>query len=122
METGMARLGAFCFPGTGHINPMTALARALQRRGHQVVIYGIADCEARVRAAGVEFCQIGAEDYPPGTLRKSIGTVSSRPLTVNFQVDVVRPELRLLVEKIPFPDPTNTRSELKGSITSAPAQ
>ena len=24
----MARLGAFCFPGTGHINPMTALARA----------------------------------------------------------------------------------------------
>ncbi len=66
----MARLGAFCFPGTGHINPMTALARALQRRGHQVVIYGIADCEARVRAAGVEFYRIGAEDYPPGTLRK----------------------------------------------------
>lgn len=66
----MARLGAFCFPGTGHINPMTALARALQRRGHEVVIYGIADCEARVRAAGVEFFQIGADDYPPGTLRK----------------------------------------------------
>src|SRR5205823_3006174 len=66
----MARLGAFCFPGTGHINPMTALARALQRRGHEVVIYGIADCEARVRGANVEFYRVGETDYPPGTLRR----------------------------------------------------
>ncbi|HZB88208.1 MAG TPA: glycosyltransferase [Terracidiphilus sp.] len=66
----MARFGAFCFPGTGHINPMTALAGALQARGHQVVIFGIVDTEARVRAAGIEFCPIGAEDYPPGTLDK----------------------------------------------------
>lgn len=66
----MARLGAFCYPGTGHINPMTAMAHALQLRGHEVVIFGIADVEARVRGAGVEFHQIGAEDYPPGTLQK----------------------------------------------------
>ncbi len=66
----MARLGAFCFPGTGHLNPMTALARSLQLRGHEVVIFGIADTEARVRAAGIEFCRIGAEDYPLGTLQK----------------------------------------------------
>jgi len=66
----MVRLGAFCFPGTGHINPMTALARALERRGHRVVIFGIADTEARVRAAGIEFYRIGEQDYPLGTLRK----------------------------------------------------
>jgi UDP:flavonoid glycosyltransferase YjiC (YdhE family) len=66
----MARLGAFCFPGTGHINPMTALARSLQIRGHQVVMFGIADTEARVRAAGIEFHTIGMEDYPPGALTK----------------------------------------------------
>jgi len=66
----MARLGAFCFPGTGHLNPMTALARSLQLRGHEVVIFGIADTEARVRAAGIEFRRIGMEDYPPGTLQK----------------------------------------------------
>jgi UDP:flavonoid glycosyltransferase YjiC (YdhE family) len=34
------------------------------------VLFGIADIEARVRAAGVEFHRIGAEDYPPGTLQK----------------------------------------------------
>lgn len=64
----MARLGAFCFPGTGHLNPMTALARRLEQRGHSVVIFGIADCESRVRAAGIDFHQIGASDYPRGTL------------------------------------------------------
>ncbi len=64
----MARLGAFCFPATGHINPMTALAHSLQRLGHEVVIFGIADTEARVRAAGIEFHAIGAQDYPPRTL------------------------------------------------------
>src|ERR1700685_3586681 len=65
----MARFGAFCFPGTGHLNPMTALAHSLQLRGHEVVIFGIADTEAGVRAAGIGFHQIGAEDYPPGTLK-----------------------------------------------------
>lgn len=66
----MARLGVFCFPGTGHTNPITALARALEERGHRVVIFGIADLEERVRTAGIEFSRIGGMDYPPGTLRE----------------------------------------------------
>ena len=66
----MAKLGAFCFPGAGHLNPMTALAHSLQKRGHQVILFGIADTGPAVRAAGIEFCQIGAQDYPPGTLKK----------------------------------------------------
>ena len=66
----MARIGAFCFPGTGHLNPMTALARRLQQRGHSVVIFGTADTEARIRAAGIEFSLIGQADYPLGTLDK----------------------------------------------------
>ena len=65
----MARLGAFCFPGYGHINPMMALCHALKLRGHSVVMFGIADVASRVRAAGIEFHQIGAADYPPGTLK-----------------------------------------------------
>ena len=49
---------------------MTALARSLQMRGHEVVIFGIADTETRVRAAGIEFHPIGAGDFPIGALRK----------------------------------------------------
>ena len=66
----MARIGAFCFPGTGHLNPMTALAQTLQLRGHEVVLFGIVDTETAVRAAGIAFHGIGVQDYPPGTLRK----------------------------------------------------
>lgn len=86
----MARLGAFCFPGTGHINPMAALARALERRGHHLVIYGIADTEERVRATGIEFCLIGGEDYPPGTLRRLDDRMSSLKGLASFHFTVER--------------------------------
>ncbi len=66
----MARFGAFCFPATGHLNPMTALARSLEMKGHEVILFGIADTEARVRAAGIKFHRIGGEEYPIGTLGK----------------------------------------------------
>ncbi len=66
----MARIGVICFPGTGHLNPFTALGLALQERGHEVVFFGIPDVESRVSAAGLEFCVIGSQDYPLGTLRK----------------------------------------------------
>jgi len=88
----MARLGAFCFPGTGHINPLTALARELERRGHKVIVFGIADIEARVRAAGIEFRLIGAQDYPPGTLQRldqRLGQLSGLA-TFRFTVERVK--------------------------------
>jgi len=66
----MARFGAFCFPATGHLNPMTALARSLEMKGHEVILFGIADTEERVRAAGIKFHRIGDEEYPIGALRK----------------------------------------------------
>src|ERR1700755_166685 len=99
----MARLGAFCFPGTGHINPMTALARTLQRRGHQVVIYGIADCEERVQASGVEFYRFGAENYPTGTLRRRderLGELKGLA-TFKFTVDRVKNTARMILRDGP---------------------
>jgi zeaxanthin glucosyltransferase len=99
----MARIGAFCFPGTGHINPMTALAHALERRGHSVVIYGIADTEDRIRAAGIEFLEIGSEDYPPGTLRRldeHLGTLKGLA-TFRFTVERVKDTARMVLRDGP---------------------
>ena len=88
----MARLGAFCFAGTGHINPMTALARRLQARGHEVILFGIRDIEARVRAAGVGFCPIGGGDYPLGTLARLDRVLAEKKglETFRFTVDRVK--------------------------------
>lgn len=99
----MARIGVFCFPGTGHINPMTALARTLERRGHSVAIYGIADTEQRVRAAGIEFCRIGTEDFPLGTLRQldeHLGTLKGLA-TFRFTVERVKNTARMILRDGP---------------------
>jgi UDP:flavonoid glycosyltransferase YjiC (YdhE family) len=99
----MARIGIFCFPGTGHINPMTALARTLERRGHSLVIFGIADTETRVRAAGIEFVQIGSADYPLGTLRRldeHLGTLKGLA-TFRFTVERVRNTARMILRDGP---------------------
>ena len=71
---------------------MTALARRLEQRGHKVVLFGIADTEARVRAAGIDFHLIGAEDYPLGTLQKLDQQLSelSGLATFRFTVERVR--------------------------------
>jgi zeaxanthin glucosyltransferase len=103
LEQRMARIGAFCFPGTGHINPMTALARRLQERGHQVVIFGIADTETRVRAAGIEFSLIGESDYPQGTLQKldqRLGKLKGLE-TFRFTVERVKDTARMILRDGP---------------------
>ena len=42
-------------PVVGHLNPMTALARRLQSRGHELVFIGVADVEPFANAAGLKF-------------------------------------------------------------------
>jgi zeaxanthin glucosyltransferase len=65
----MCRIGILTFSSPGHFYPLTALGRRLQSRGHEVVYFQVADLERPIRAAGLEFRQIGEEDYPPGSIR-----------------------------------------------------
>jgi UDP:flavonoid glycosyltransferase YjiC (YdhE family) len=65
----MRRIGILSFSSPGHYYPLTALGRRLQSRGHEVVYFQVADLEPPIRAAGLEFRQIGRDDFPPGSLR-----------------------------------------------------
>jgi MGT family glycosyltransferase len=71
---------AIVVPGfTGHLNPMLVLARALQRRGHRIVVLSVLDAEAKVRRAGLEFSAIAVPEFGPGEwdrLTARIGTMS----------------------------------------------
>ena len=82
---------------------MTSLARRPQQRGHRVVIFGIADTEAKVRAAGVEFCQVGALDYPLGTLAELDRKLSTlRGLnSFRFTVERVKNHARMVLRDGP---------------------
>src|SRR5262245_18121051 len=68
-DRSVRRIGILSFSSPGHYYPLTALGRRLQSRGHEVVYFQVADLERPIRAAGLEFRQIGQEDFPPGALR-----------------------------------------------------
>jgi zeaxanthin glucosyltransferase len=56
---------------SGHLNPATTLGRELMRRGHQVTVFAFADGEARVRAAGLEFCPVAPDLFPSGEIQRT---------------------------------------------------
>jgi zeaxanthin glucosyltransferase len=49
------KFGFIAAPVAGHMNPMIALGRRLQSRGHEVVFFNILDVETLVRKAGLGF-------------------------------------------------------------------
>ena len=49
---------------------MTALARALQSRNHDVVFISLPDGESSVRAAGLTFIPCAEKEFPAGSLKE----------------------------------------------------
>jgi zeaxanthin glucosyltransferase len=86
------KIGFLSLPLTGHLNPMTALARKLQSRGHKIVFIGVPDIEPVVRAADLDFVPFGENEYPPGSIAKRWGPVANL-----HGLDVVRYTARELV-------------------------
>src|ERR1700722_9859037 len=68
-DRSMFRIVILSFSSPGHFYPLTALGRRLQSRGHEVVYFQVADLERPIRAAGLEFRQIGQKEFPPGSIR-----------------------------------------------------
>jgi len=61
------RIGVTVPAPVGHLNAMTALARRLERRGHEVICIGIPDAARGVAAAGLRFEEYGRRQFPPGS-------------------------------------------------------
>jgi zeaxanthin glucosyltransferase len=71
------KIGFLSLPLMGHLNPMIALARKLQSRGHEAVFIGVPDIGPVVRAGGLEFRPFCENEYPPGSVAKSWGGVAN---------------------------------------------
>ena len=74
--TETRKIGFLSLPLTGHLNPMTALARKLQSRGNEVVFIGVPDIEPAVRAANLEFAPFCENELPTGSVAKKWGAVA----------------------------------------------
>ena len=58
------KIGFICPPVQGHFNPMSTLARQLQSRNHEVVMFSLPPMEPLVRAANLPFVSFGAKEFP----------------------------------------------------------
>ena len=65
-------------PLSGHLNPMIALARKLESRGHEVVFIGVPDVEPFARAAHLNFLSFCEEEHPAGSIATGWGQVAKR--------------------------------------------
>lgn len=70
------KIGFVGLPVSGHVNPMVALARVLNQRGHEAVYFGPLDLEPAARAAGVTFVPFGEKEYPIGSIPKLYAPVA----------------------------------------------
>ena len=86
------KIGFVSLPVSGHLNPMTALARKIQARGNEVVFIGFPDAEAAIRAANLRFVPFCESEYPIGSIGKALGGVAKL-----HGLDVVRHSCREVV-------------------------
>lgn len=68
----MTHFGIICPPFPGHLNPLAALGRELQRRGHRITCLQIPDLELKVRAEGLNFYPLGQSTYQSGELTETL--------------------------------------------------
>lgn len=97
------RCGIVAPPAIGHLNPMAALGLELQRRGHAVVVFTVADGARRLAGLPLEVVTIGADAFPPGsvdTAYRTLGRLSGLS-GLRFSVDFFRREQAMLHDQLP---------------------
>jgi MGT family glycosyltransferase len=97
------RYGIVTPPAIGHLNPMVALALELNRRGHGVVLFTVADGARKLKGLPLEVVTIGATPFPPGAVDEAyvtLGRLSGRK-GLRFSVDYFRKEQAMLHAELP---------------------
>jgi zeaxanthin glucosyltransferase len=97
-------VGFVGLPLSGHLNPMTALARKLQSHGHEVQFIGVPDVEPIVRAANLTFEPYCAKEYPLGSIAELYAPIAElHGLDVmRYQTQQITPRfLKAALEHLP---------------------
>lgn len=99
----MTRFGVFCPSAIGHLNPMCVLSLELQRRGHTVILFGVPDTLAKVESLDLTTWEIGARDYPKGSMDqvyKTLGKLTGKA-GLNFTLEFFKREAQMLFREAP---------------------
>ena len=100
------KIGIVGLPLSGHLNPMTALARKLKARGHEAILFGVPDAEPAARAANLGFVSYGEREFPCGAIEQKWSQVARlqgdevlRYTLTHIQPELVRVGLQYLPQK-----------------------
>jgi zeaxanthin glucosyltransferase len=99
----MTHFGITCPAAIGHLNPMCALGRELQRRGHQVTIFGVPDIRQKIINSNLNFWQIGEAEFPVGSIEnfyQKLGNLSGLA-GLRFTVAYIQKETAMLFDRLP---------------------
>lgn len=99
----MTHFGVICPPYPGHLNPLSALGRELQSRGHRVTFLQISDLERKVRSEGLDFYPIGQSLYQPGSLSETFNQLAklSEIEALQYSVDFCRHITEIICQDAP---------------------
>ncbi len=97
----MANIALICPPLPGHLNPIFAVGRALQLRGHRIIHFGIPAIEASVRAQRFDFEPVGSasSELLAESIRELAAAQGLRAL--RLAVEGARRITELLCEELP---------------------
>jgi zeaxanthin glucosyltransferase len=70
------KIGFISLSVPGHFNPMSAVARKLQSRNHDVVVFSLPVMELFARAANLPFIPFGEKEFPIEHSSEVVGTLS----------------------------------------------
>ena len=99
----MTHFGIICPPYPGHLNPLAALARELQSRGHHVTFLQIPDLELKVQLEGVNFYPIGQSIYRPGSIAETfaqLGKLSNKE-ALRYSLNLCQQMVEIICQDAP---------------------
>ena len=99
----MSHIGILCPGAIGHINPMCNLGSELQERGHTVTFLGPPDVGIKVSQTHLDIHEIGATDFPPGSLDAKYGQLGqlSGLAGIKFAITFFQEELKMFFREAP---------------------
>lgn len=79
------KIGILCLPLAGHLHPLAALARKLQARGHEVVLFGLLDNAADFSTGDFQFVSYAEEECPLGFVAQTWA-----PIARMYGMEIIR--------------------------------
>ena len=99
----MTHFGILCPSETGHLTPMLALGRELQRRGHDVTVFQVLDAQKKVLTAGLNCQLIGQSEFPLDSMPQRYAELGklSGIAGVRYSIQMVQQITAMTLREIP---------------------